>query len=111
MPFSSHDCFRHCKFFLNRNQDKWQFLRWRGSRKHRTVAWEARMSAQEVAVKLLNAWKKDPPSLLRPNELHARYFLDDGCAYLGVAATDANKVHVIRLMEKLGLGSFKPEAG
>jgi len=31
-------------------------------------------------------------------------------AYLGVAATDANKVHVIRLMEKLGLGSFKAES-
>jgi hypothetical protein len=67
------------------------------------------MNAQEVAIKLLNAWKKDPPPLLSPNELHARYFLDDVCAYLGVAATDANKVHVIRLMEKLGLGSFKPD--
>jgi hypothetical protein len=68
------------------------------------------MNAQEVAIKLLNAWKKDPPPLLSPNELHARHFLDDICAYLGVAATDANKVHVIRLMEKLGLGSYKPDA-
>jgi hypothetical protein len=50
------------------------------------------MNAQEVAIKLLNAWKKDPPPPLSPNELHARHFLDDVCAYLGVAATDANKV-------------------
>jgi hypothetical protein len=68
------------------------------------------MTAQEVAKQLLNVWKKDPPPLLSPNELHARYFLDDVCAFLGVAATDANKLHVIRLMEKLGLGSFKPDA-
>jgi hypothetical protein len=73
------------------------------------------MNAQEVAIKLLNAWKADPPPLLSPNELHARYFLDDVCAFLGVAATDANKLHVnklhvLRLMEKLGLGSFKPDA-
>jgi len=31
-------------------------------------------------------------------------------ALISDAATDANKVHVIRLMEKLGLGSFKPDA-
>jgi hypothetical protein len=67
------------------------------------------MNAQEIAKQLLNVWKKDPPPLLSPNELHARYFLDDVCAYLGVAATDANKIHVIRLMEKLGLGSFKSD--
>jgi len=67
------------------------------------------MNAQEVAIKLLNVWKKDPPPLLSPNELHAQYFLDDVCAYLGVAATDANKVHVIRLIEKLGLGSLKSD--
>jgi hypothetical protein len=67
------------------------------------------MNAQEVAKKLLGVWKKDPPPLLSPNELHARYFLDDVCAFLGVAATDTNKLHVIRLMEKLGLGSFKPD--
>jgi hypothetical protein len=53
---------------------------------------------------------KDPPPPLSPNEHHARHFLDDVCAYLGVASTDANKVHVIRLIEKLGLGSFKPDA-
>jgi hypothetical protein len=69
------------------------------------------MNAQEVAKQLLNVWKKDPPPLLSPNELHARYFLDDVCAFLGVAATDTNKLHVIRLMEKLGLGSFKPDSG
>ena len=68
------------------------------------------MNAQEVAIKLLSVWKKDPPPLLSTNELHARYFLDDVCAYLGVAATDANKVHVIKLMEKLGIGSFKPDS-
>ena len=45
------------------------------------------MNAQEVAIKLLNAWKADPPPLLSPNELHARYFLGDVCAFLGVAAT------------------------
>jgi hypothetical protein len=67
------------------------------------------MNAQEVAKQLLNVWKKDPPPLLSPNELHARYFLDDVCAFLGVAATDANKLHVMRLMEKLGLGSFKSD--
>ena len=67
------------------------------------------MNAQEVAIKLLNAWRKDPPQPLSPNELHERYFLDDVCAYLGVAATDANKVHVIRLIEKLGLGSLKSD--
>ena len=67
------------------------------------------MNAQEIAKQLLNVWKKDPPPLLSPNELHARYFLDDVCAYLGVAATDANKIHVIRLIEKLGLGSFKSD--
>jgi hypothetical protein len=67
------------------------------------------MNAQEIAKQLLNVWKKDQPPLLSPNELHARYFLDDVCAYLGVAATDANKIHVIRLMEKLGLGSFKSD--
>jgi hypothetical protein len=50
------------------------------------------MKAQEVGIKLLNAWKKDPPPSLSSNELHALYFLDDVCAYLGVAATDANKV-------------------
>jgi hypothetical protein len=53
---------------------------------------------------------KDPPPPLSPNEHHARHFLDDVCTYLGVASTDANKVHVIRLIEKLGLGSFKPDA-
>ena len=68
------------------------------------------MNAQEVAIKLLNAWKADPPPLLNPNELHARYFLDDVCAFLGAAATDTNKLHVLRLMEKLGLGSFEPDA-
>jgi hypothetical protein len=68
------------------------------------------MNAQEVAKQLLNVWKKDPPPPLSPNELHARHFLDDVCAFLGVAATDANKLHVIRLMEKLGLGSFTPDA-
>jgi hypothetical protein len=67
------------------------------------------MNAQEVAKQLLNVWKKDPPPLLSPNELYARYFLDDVCAFLGVAATDANKLHVMRLMEKLGLGSFKSD--
>jgi hypothetical protein len=67
------------------------------------------MNSQKIAKQLLNVWKKDPPPLLSPNELHARYFLDDVCAYLGVAATDANKIHVIRLMEKLGLGSFKSD--
>ena len=68
------------------------------------------MNAQEVAKQLLNVWKKDPPPPLSPNELHARHFLDDVCAFLGVAATDANKLHVIRLMERLGLGSFTPDA-
>jgi hypothetical protein len=68
------------------------------------------MNAQEIAIKLLNAWKQDPPPLLSPHELHARYFLDDVCAFLGVAATDTNKSHVLRLMERLGLGSFKADA-